>query len=143
MPSAAATVREFHVNDAAAWRTALLASAEPLLLRGLVRHWPLVQAGTRSAAAALAYLRGFYRNATVGAWYGAPQIRGRFFYNEDCSGFNFRAAMVKLDTVFDELERHLADAEPPAVYVGSTTLDTCLPGPVSYTHLTLPTIYSV
>ena len=128
MPSAAAPIRELEVSDAAAWRSALQAADEPLLLRGLVRQWPLVQAGIGSPSAALAYLRGYYRNATVGAWYGAPQIRGRFFYNEDCSGFNFRATMVKLDAVFDELERYLDDPEPPAVYVGSTTIDTCLPG---------------
>jgi Cupin-like domain len=128
MPTIAATVRELKVTDTPGWRAEVLGSSEPLLLRGLVAQWPLVRAGARSIGAALAYLRGYYRNATVGAWYGPPQIRGRFFYNEDCSGFNYRAAMVKLDAVFDELERHLHEPDPPAVYVGSTTVDTCLPG---------------
>jgi hypothetical protein len=128
MPTIAATVRELKVTDKPGWRAEVLGSSEPLLLRGLVAQWPLVQAGERSIGAALAYLRGYYRHATVGAWFGAPQIRGRFFYNEDYTGFNFRAAMVKLDAVFDELERHQDEAEPPAVYVGSTTIDTCLPG---------------
>jgi hypothetical protein len=128
MPTIAATVRELKVTDAPGWSTEAFASAEPLLLRGLVAQWPLVQAGQRSIGAALAYLRGYYRNATVGAWFGPPQIRGRFFYNADYTGFNFQAAMVKLDAVFDELERHQHEAEPPAVYVGSTTIDTCLPG---------------
>jgi hypothetical protein len=128
MPTIAATVRELKVSDTPGWRAEVLGSSEPLLLRGLVAHWPLVQAGTRSIEAALAYLRGYYRNATVGAWFGSPQIRGRFFYNEDYSGFNYRAAMVKLDAVFEELERHQHETDPPAVYVGSTTIDTCLPG---------------
>jgi hypothetical protein len=128
MPTLTATVGELKVTDTPAWRAVVLGSAEPLLLRGLVAPWPLVQAGARSIGAALAYLRGYYRDATVGAWFGPPQIQGRFFYNEDYTGFNFRAAMVKLDAVFDELERHQDEAEPPAVYVGSTTIDTCLPG---------------
>jgi cupin-like protein len=122
------TIRELKVTDASGWRAEVLGSAEPLLLRGLVADWPLVQAGVRSNEAALTYLRGYYQNATVGAWFGPPQIRGRFFYNEDHSGFNFQAAMVKLDAVLDELERGQHETEAPAVYVGSTTVDTCLPG---------------
>lgn len=110
------------------WRRAVANREEPLVLRGLVAQWPLVQAALRSDAAALEYLRRYYRNATVGAWFGPPAIRGRFFYNEEFSGFNFEGRMVKLDQVLDELERHRADPEPPAVYVGSTTIDTCLPG---------------
>jgi hypothetical protein len=128
MPTIANTVRELEVTDTPGWRAEVFGSSEPLLLRGLVASWPLVQAGERSTEAALAYLRGYYRDATVGAWFGPPQIRGRFFYNEDYSGFNYQASMVKLDAVFDQLERHQHEAEPPAVYVGSTTIDTCLPG---------------
>jgi hypothetical protein len=43
----------------------VLCSPVPLVLRGLVAHWPLVQAAQRSARAADSYLRRFYRGATV------------------------------------------------------------------------------
>jgi Cupin-like domain len=128
MPSNVSSVRELRASDAAQWLDELGGTAEPLLVRGLVRDWPLVQAALRSSREALAYLRGFYQNATVGAWFGAPQIRGRFFYNEDFTGFNFEARFVKLDAVFDEIERVEGEVLPPSVYVGSTTIDTCLPG---------------
>ena len=107
---------------------ALLRATEPVILRGLVSHWPLVRAGLESAQAADAYLRRFYRDATVVAMLGAPDIEGRFFYNENLSGFNFRPVHVKLDTVLGELEARRQDARPPSIYVGSTTVDTCLPG---------------
>ncbi|MDE2250954.1 MAG: cupin-like domain-containing protein [Gammaproteobacteria bacterium] len=128
MPADLASVRELAAADAGAWREAVLGSDEPLVLRGLVSQWPLVRAGRESMAAALTYLRGFYRDATVGAWFGPPAINGRFFYNEDFTGFNYQPAMVKLDAVFAQLEQHEHAARPPAVYVGSTTIDTCLPG---------------
>lgn len=128
MPTIAPSVRELNAADTSAWRESVLGSAEPVVLRGLVAQWPLVRAGVQSMAAALAYLRGYYRNATVGAWFGPPGINGRFFYNDDFTGFNYQASMVKLEAVFEALERHQHDAEPPAVYVGSTTVDTCLPG---------------
>lgn len=106
----------------------LLQATEPVLLRGLVAHWPAVQAACRSAGAADAYLRRFWRGASVGAWVGPPAIEGRFFYDETFTGFNFRRELLKLDAVLDALAHHADDAAPPALYVGSTTVDTCLPG---------------
>jgi hypothetical protein len=104
----------------------LLRSTRPFVLRGLVADWPLVRAGL--AGTADPYLRRFYRDATVTAMLGAPDIRGRFFYNDDLSGFNFGAARARLDAVLEQLADY-GDANPaPALYVGSTTIDTCLPG---------------
>jgi hypothetical protein len=106
----------------------VLRSTGPVILKGLVANWPVVRAGLESTQAAGAYLRKFYRDATVGALLGAPDIEGRFFYNHDLSGFNFRAVKLKLDVMLDEVERHRHAEKPPAIYVGSTTIDTCLPG---------------
>ena len=107
---------------------ALARATQPLLLPGLVAHWPLVQAGLQSAQAASDYLRSFYVDATVDAWLGDADIQGRFFYNEDFSGFNFRPQRLRLDAVLDALLLHQTAASAPALYVGSTTVDTCLPG---------------
>ena len=45
--------------------------------------------------AASAYLRRFYQDATVGAMLGAPDIGGRFFYNDDLTGFNFKPVRMQ------------------------------------------------
>jgi hypothetical protein len=128
MLSLASAAREVRVGDAPALGETVFASAEPVVLRGLIAHWPAVHAGARSLSAGQAYLRDFYQNATVGAWFGPPEIGGRFFYNADLSGFNYRPAMVKLDAVFEAIARNENATAPEAVYVGSTTVDTCLPG---------------
>jgi hypothetical protein len=106
----------------------VLLSTQPVVLKGLVAAWPMVRAGLESNQSAVAYIRKFYRDATVGALLGAPDIEGRFFYNDDLTGFNFKAVKLKLDVMLDEVERHRAAVKPPAIYVGSTTVDTCLPG---------------
>lgn len=106
----------------------LLSSTEPLLLRGLAASWPMVQAARSGAGEADAYLRSFYRGATVGAMLGPPEAGGRFFYNEDASGFNFYPVHAKLNNVLDEIAAKCALDPAPTVYVGSTTVDTCLPG---------------
>jgi len=107
---------------------AVLASDRPVLLRGLVSDWPLVEAGIESAGAADRYIRRFYDNASVGLVFAPPESGGRIFYNEDMSGFNFERVKVKLTEVLDRLRQHSGDDRPPALYVGSTTVDTCLPG---------------
>jgi hypothetical protein len=107
---------------------ALLTSTEPLILRGLAAGWPLVKAGQASQRAASDYLRRHYRGEKVVAMLGAPDIGGRFFYNEDLSGFNFANVRTGLGGVLDELEAHREDQRPPAIYVGSTEVDLALPG---------------
>jgi hypothetical protein len=106
----------------------ILTSPAPLVLRGLVADWPLVQAARRSPLAADAYLRRFYRDATVLATHAPPETGGRIFYNDDLSGFNFQSQMVRFDQVLDALRAHLDHPAPPTLYVGSTSIDTCLPG---------------
>jgi hypothetical protein len=128
MPPTAETIREVAGVDPRGLPDEVLESTEPLVLRGVAAHWPMVRAALESPRAADAYLRRFYQDATVGAFLGAPAIKGRFFYNEDLTGFNFRPVKIKLDTVLLELERFLPDANSPSIYVGSTTIDTCLPG---------------
>jgi len=106
----------------------ILTSSTPLVLRGLVDDWPLVRAARSSPAAADAYLRRFYRDATVLGTSAPASTGGKIFYNDDLSGFNFSAQMVRFDQVLDALRAHLDHPQPPTLYVGSTTIDTCLPG---------------
>jgi hypothetical protein len=113
--------------DPRALPDSVLGSKQPLVLRGVAASWPLVNAGRESPRAARDYLLRFYRQATVGVFLGQPEVEGRFFYNEDLSGLNFKPALIKLDTVLDEIVRHVDAAAPPALYVGSTSIDTALP----------------
>lgn len=100
---------------------------EPVVFRGLVAQWPAVQGG-REPGGITAYLRRFDVGTVVGAWLGPPQIRGRFDYTADLSGFNFAREKLPFVQLLALIDRHRDDAEPPAIYMGSTTADTCVPG---------------
>jgi len=106
----------------------VLTSTEPLLLKGLVADWPFVKAGKESISAGGDYLLKFYSGADVGVGCGPPDIAGRFFYNDDVSGFNYDRGMVKLTQVLNEILRYETVDDAPSYYVGSTNIDTCLPG---------------
>jgi hypothetical protein len=128
MPPVAKQIRELHGVSPDGLTDAVLTATQPVVLRGLVAAWPMVRAAQTSAQAADAYLRRFYRDASVNAMHGEPAIDGRFFYNADMSGFNFTSVRIRFDAVLDALRDHLRDDKPPAFYVGSTTIETCLPG---------------
>ena len=121
-------VREVAVDQAGQLPAAVHGSSEPLLLRGLVRHWPIVRAAEDSPSAVEAYLSSFYQGATVSAVHGEPGHRGRLFYNEDISGFNFQAVPARLDRVLGEIRGQSHEENPAGVYMGSTSVDAVLPG---------------
>lgn len=115
--------------DPRALPDALLCSATPVVARGLVSAWPMVQAGRRSAQAGIDYLKRFDSRAMpVTATVAPPEAGGRVYYNDDLSGFNFRREQVPLSVALDTLRKYLDAPAPPSIYVASTTLDTFLPG---------------
>ena len=122
------TVREIAGFDWRAPPDALLRAREPVVLRGFAADWPLVQAAKESASQALGYLRRFARDAEVTAMVAPSAAGGRFFYNADVTGFNFHVERPRLGAVLNALEAQLGASAPPALYLGSTTVDTFFPG---------------
>jgi hypothetical protein len=121
-------IREIANVDPHALPDTLLDSPEPVVVRGLTAHWPMTRAARESAARASSYLLGLYRGMKVTVLSAPPDAHGRFFYDADMTGFNFRRAKSTLDAVLVDLKRASTDPRPPAIYVGSTTVDECLPG---------------
>jgi hypothetical protein len=106
----------------------LLSVGKPVMLKGMVRNWGLVEAGLRSVDEAMDYLRSFYNGKVLSASFAAPRVAGRLFYNEDFTSLNFEARRTRLGDVLDEIKAHLGDAQPPTMYIGSTPVDSYLPG---------------
>ncbi len=106
----------------------VLSSTQPLILKDFAAEWPLVQAGKQSSQAAIDYMLQFYSGVPVTACFGESENQGRVFYNEQLTGFNFRASQVDLRQVFDKLVSHIDDETPPTLYVGSTEVNRWLPG---------------
>ena len=110
------------------FRQEILPAGKPALLRGLVGHWPAVQAGRTSPAAAVDYLRKFSTGANVKLMTGDPSIDGRFFYNADLTGMNFETTAVPFDRVLGQLLECLHVPAPPALYAGAIPIPEQLAG---------------
>ena len=121
-------IEEVHGLLANALPEAVLASTKPLVLRGLVSGWPAVQCARRSSEDLVSYLGSFYQGKPVSTFVGAPEINGRFFYNDDLSGFNFHQVDSDLNQVLAKLVEVRETSRPPSLYIGSTAVDGWLPG---------------
>lgn len=106
---------------------AALLADEPWVVRGLAKDWPLVEA-SHAPQDFVRYLNGFYQGKPVCAFLGEPQHGGRFFYKEDMSALNFVVVDTGLNQVTDKLLALQDEQQPPTLYVGSTHIDTWLPG---------------
>ena len=99
----ATTIKEVQLEPGIAPPAELLLSDVPWIARGYVSDWPLVEASENSAQSALSYLAGFYQGRPVNAFLAEPESNGRFFYNDEVTGFNFVQVSTQLTQVFDKL----------------------------------------
>ncbi len=116
----------------------LVERAAPTVLRGLVARWPMAQAGAASGRDAIAYLRRFDRGATVPAMVAPAEAGGRLTHDDALTGFTFHYEQRPLAQVFDALLAMAGQPAAPTLYVGSSTLDTYLPGFAAENSLQLP-----
>ncbi len=117
--------------DAAAGAASSLRDAmgacRPAVLRGLVRHWPLVAAG-KSPRAFRDYLGRFDAGREMEAFFGEPSIAGRYYYGDDLTGFNFERRPMPLGAALDVMMDHLGRPGSQTVYAGSLPVEDYLPG---------------
>lgn len=106
----------------------LMDNCEPVILKGAVNDWELVKAGKVSYENAIAYLKRFYNGKLQGAFFSSPDIKGRFFYNSEVTALNFEMRRASMDDVLNQIQQNLYNENPPGLYIGSTTIDNCLPG---------------
>ena len=121
-------IREIRDVDASRVLETIRAEAQPVVLRGLVADWPLVNKSQVSNSEASRYLLEFYKDAPVTAFVSESDIGGRIFYTDDMAETNFRQIKTGLDRILEQLHEHENDPTPPTVYMGSMALDYCLPG---------------
>jgi hypothetical protein len=118
-------------------RQEVFPSAQPVVLRGFVAHWPSVAAGRRSGDDLAAYLRQFDNGSPVDAIMTPPEVEGRIFYDDSMKGFNYVRNRLPMSAVVDQVMRYAGFAKPPSVAVQSALIRDCLPGFLGENRLTV------
>ena len=106
----------------------VVSRAEPTLLRGLVSHWPIVQASLGPPQAIRDYLARFDSGAPAHAFFAPEEVSGRFSYGPSLEGVNFSTVETRLPFLLHTLVAVADKQMRQAVYMGSTPVDRLLPG---------------
>lgn len=100
--------------------------AEPVVMRGLVAHWPLVQAARDGRA--VGYLGELANDGPVPFMRAAPEVEGRLHYATGVEGRNFQQAQASVAGFLALLEAEAAKAQPDALALQGMPASQRLPG---------------
>lgn len=100
----------------------------PVVLRGLVKDWPIVEAGRLSPSAVRDHLKPLDVGGEIEAFFGTAAIAGKYFYTEDLKGFNFERRRMKFGMALESIVSSVDTPGAPSVYVGSVPTRDFLPG---------------
>jgi hypothetical protein len=111
----------------------LFSLAQPVILKGLVKDWPLVIAGQQSPDNVMEQLEQHDSQRPTMVYKGAPDIKARFGYNQSCTGFNFTSERTTIPEVLGTIRSQLDQQEHDYLYINSLRLDEGFPA-LSQTH---------
>lgn len=114
--------------DRARFEAEIVAAGRPAVLRQLVADWPIVVAGRTSPEALRDYLDPRSTEEGGEAWFGPPQIRGHFGFNEGLDGFNHHRRLATIPQILDLLLRQQGSVQPYGIYAGALPLRRHAPG---------------
>ena len=134
--SGLAQVPEVAVADAAVLDAQLRAATAPFVVRGLVRDWPLVQAGLESGRAARDYLLRHRRDMPFPAAVGAPGTDGRLFYDA-AMGMNFLTLRGNLPEIFATIDQGEGKDDARPIYLASVDIHNFFNGLHEANHVDL------
>ncbi|MCW2381309.1 MULTISPECIES: cupin-like domain-containing protein [unclassified Sphingobium] len=116
------------LTGAEAFRRLLVEPCRPAVIRGLCADWPVVRAAARADGALADYLDRFATDRPGEIFVGAPDIAGRYFYDDGLEGFNFERREVPLREGLRQILTRAETSGDGTVYMGSLPTSSYVPG---------------
>jgi Cupin-like domain len=102
-------------------------AAKPLVLRGLIEHWPSLAAGRNSPATLNNYLKSMDRGILGNVMEAPAGTHGRFGYSADLREFTFSTRQRGISETLDRIERQMDRPTSPVIAMQMLPLATHLP----------------
>lgn len=122
------TITEIAPPTPEQFRNEIIPQGKPVVIRGLVKDWPIVQYAQQSPLAFCQYLMQFDRGQEFNTAIGPASTNGRIFYNSDMSGLNCRFEQKKLEASLRYLLDHIDENPAPLLAIQSIQVPRYLPG---------------
>jgi hypothetical protein len=113
--------------DADIFRSEILPSGQPMVLRRQVADWPIVRAARESSRALADCIRGYDRGVQSVIVEAPASTGGRLFYRDGLDGFNFERKRGGISATIDRLLALADDKDPPRIFIESMPTDEFLP----------------
>jgi hypothetical protein len=107
---------------------ALMQRDRPLVLRGLVRDWPLVHSARQSDTAFAERIAALDNGTPVDTLRLPPEAEGIIGYTPDLAGFNYEHFRVALTLGLQRLASFSRHERPPGLAIQSALVSACVPG---------------
>jgi hypothetical protein len=105
----------------------VLLSEQPVVLKGLVSHWPIVSQAKKSETAVVDYFKSLYKGRPVTVVRGEPEIKGRISYTSDLSKINCTSLKVSLPDALKLILAENGENESVLHYIGTVLTDSLMP----------------
>lgn len=114
--------------DRARFEAEILPARQPVVLKGLVRDWPVVKAAQESNAAVTAMFKRLDTSGKSASISILPPVhKGAYFYNDDLTGYNFMVDQTTVSALLDRLLENENREDFVAIYAQSLILADYMP----------------
>jgi hypothetical protein len=121
-------MEEFHYDGQPGALKDIMRGEQPVVIRGLVKHWPIVVEATVSDQAFASRLMALDNGAVVDALLMPPEEQGVIGYRGDAEAFNFNHHRVSVTQGLQKLLQFAGQNDAPGIALQSAPIATCLPG---------------
>jgi hypothetical protein len=112
-------------------------ASQPLVLKGLIEHWPALAAGRHSASALNQYFKSMDRGIAATVMEAPSSTQGRFGYSADLREFTFSKYQRGISETLDRIERQADRPNAPIIAFQMLPLASHLPGFVEQNPISL------
>jgi cupin-like protein len=102
-------------------------ASRPLVLRGLIEHWPSLAAGRKSSSALIDYFKRMDRGIPAPMVEAPASARGRLGYSADMREFTFSKRQRGISETLDRIERQTDRPNAPIIAIQMLPLASHLP----------------
>ena len=106
---------------------AVVGGETPVVLKGLIDHWPALAAGRQSPAHMNAYLKAMDIGAPAPVMEAPASSNGWYFYGPDMREFNFSKRQAGIRETLDRIQQLIGQPDAPFVAIQMLPLPTHLP----------------
>ena len=113
------SIEERHSVDQQTFFDEITKANRPVIMRGLVRDWPMVETAAGSFEDTATYLLQHCNDQPVNTFIGRSDMKGRFFYGDDLKSFNFNRIQVPIPELLNRLSDQIDAEQAEHIFAGA------------------------